>query len=175
MRKCIECKTKTPNPKFCDRSCSAKYNNRKFPKRKPEGECKCCQKPISTPYTYCNKCWKIKRSAIRLRSTKTIGEYRKMPSIVNRHPSWLHSHIRELCRVTHAHLTKGPCEKCGYSLHVELCHLKPLSSFSDRTRINTVNARSNILALCRNCHWELDHEYFTPTQIKRIFTKRTKS
>jgi len=32
--KCLECNIETENPKFCSKSCSAKFNNKKFPKRK---------------------------------------------------------------------------------------------------------------------------------------------
>lgn len=33
MAICKECKIETSNPSFCSRSCGAKFNNRKFPKR----------------------------------------------------------------------------------------------------------------------------------------------
>lgn len=33
---CIQCGEITKNPKFCDRSCSAKYNNKHYPKRVSE-------------------------------------------------------------------------------------------------------------------------------------------
>jgi len=49
------------------------------------------------------------------------------------------------------------CEKCGYDKHVEACHIKPISSFSDDTPIDVINAPENILALCPNCHWEFDN------------------
>lgn len=34
MNKCLECGNQTVNPKFCNRSCAAKYNNKHYPKRK---------------------------------------------------------------------------------------------------------------------------------------------
>lgn len=42
--KCIVCKSNTKNPKFCSRSCSAKFNNSKHPKRvkRTHGNCKSC-------------------------------------------------------------------------------------------------------------------------------------
>lgn len=50
-----------------------------------------------------------------------------------------------------------PCAYCGYSLHVELCHIKPISSFPDSALLSEVNSRKNNIQLCRNCHWELDN------------------
>jgi len=49
------------------------------------------------------------------------------------------------------------CEKCGYTKHTELCHIKSISSFPKETLVSIVNDRSNIMFLCPNCHWELDH------------------
>lgn len=49
-------KTKTNNH-FCSRSCSSKFNNRIYKKRKPEGSCKNCNCQISTSLIYCNNCF----------------------------------------------------------------------------------------------------------------------
>ena len=49
------------------------------------------------------------------------------------------------------------CSRCGYSKHVEVCHSKPISSFSLDTLISVVNDPSNIVLLCPNCHWEHDN------------------
>jgi len=40
--KCLECNIETENPKFCSKSCSAKFNNKKFPKRKTNKKCASC-------------------------------------------------------------------------------------------------------------------------------------
>lgn len=61
MNKCKNCGEETTNPKFCNRSCAAIYNNKKYPKRHPEGKCKTCGKPISTQNRYCNNCSPIKK------------------------------------------------------------------------------------------------------------------
>ena len=42
MITCLSCGNETKNPKFCSKSCSASYNNKKFPKRKPEHKCIDC-------------------------------------------------------------------------------------------------------------------------------------
>jgi 5-methylcytosine-specific restriction endonuclease McrA len=49
------------------------------------------------------------------------------------------------------------CYNCGYDKHVQICHLKPLHLFADDTLISIVNDLNNLIALCPNCHWELDN------------------
>ena len=63
--------------------------------------------------------------------------------------------IRGRARSQYKHIKS--CEKCGYNKHVEVCHIKPISSFSNDTKVSDINDRSNILILCPNCHWEFDH------------------
>ena len=46
---------------------------------------------------------------------------------------------------------------CGYDKHVEVCHIKPISSFSLDTLISMINVESNLRLLCPNHHWEYDH------------------
>jgi hypothetical protein len=78
MNKCLQCKKLTSNPKFCCRSCAAKYNNTKYPKRRPEGKCKKCQQPISTTRKYCDNCWGVNtRSEISQKSRPYIFSKRK--------------------------------------------------------------------------------------------------
>jgi len=54
-------------------------------------------------------------------------------------------------------LKYSKCEKCGYDKHVEACHIKPISSFTEDTLIDTINHPDNLIALCPNCHWEFDN------------------
>lgn len=57
------------------------------------------------------------------------------------------------------------CQVCRYDFHVELCHVIAIASFPLSTTLNEVNSSSNIVVLCRNHHWELDHGALTPDQI----------
>jgi len=45
------------------------------------------------------------------------------------------------------------CQQCGYEKHVEICHIKPISSFPLDTEIDVVNDINNLIVLCPNCHW----------------------
>jgi len=152
---CIKCKKLTTNPKFCSTSCAAKFNNKLYPKRTKTKVCKYCPTLIASSRTRCKLCHnkiEYKRSI-----TGTIGDYRNSDTLKGKHRSWLHSHVRSLNRGWNKHLTKLPCAICNYSKHVELAHIKAVSSFPDEALVREVNASSNVIQLCPNCHWELDN------------------
>lgn len=68
--------------------------------------------------------------------------------------------IRHHCSETLNDLKAYPCKLCGYSLHVELCHVKAIHRCFKETPhmlVKEVNSRANVIPLCRNCHWELDN------------------
>jgi len=69
-----------------------------------------------------------------------------------------HARVRSLARNLYKQ-SKLPklCTKCGYSLHYEVCHIKSVKDFDDSQMISDINSPDNLLALCPNCHWELDN------------------
>lgn len=161
---CLNCKTvfskknseidRNPN-NFCSRSCSASYTNKTSPKRALEGNCKECNKPISSALSFCKECSKWTRSPIKGRlyyDDKTLEEATREGKKASRYCT-----IREYARKT---LLKSGiekcCKNCGYDNHVEVCHIKSISSFDLSTTIREINDLSNLIYLCPNCHWELD-------------------
>ncbi len=155
MNKCKHCNIETKNPKFCSRSCSAKESN-KTPKRKLTRKCLDCDDLVWTyRHTRCEKHF-LEYKAGEYKN-KTIGEYRTMLSVKGKHPSWLNSHVRGFARSWLKHLTKKPCSNCGYDKHVELAHIKAVSSFSNDALLSDINSEVNVVPLCRNCHWEFDN------------------
>lgn len=60
------------------------------------------------------------------------------------------------------------CQNCGYGLHVEICHIQAINSFPLETPVAVVNGLDNLMALCPNCHWELDHGMLTVEEILRV-------
>lgn len=147
---CINCKSETNNKKFCSRSCSTSFNNRTT-KLKVKNKCISCDNLVSNNrLKYCGKC-NINYQEF------TIGEYRNKASVKDKHPSWLHSHIRGFARSWLKHLAKLPCKRCKYDKHVELAHIKGLSEFSDDTKLKDINSENNVIQLCPNCHWEFDN------------------
>lgn len=49
------------------------------------------------------------------------------------------------------------CEVCSYSKHVEVCHIRPISTFPVESQLKDINSKDNLVGLCPNCHWEFDH------------------
>ena len=147
---CLNCGTETTNPKFCCSSCAAQYNNRVFPKRKKQLYfCKACGAETGYRRNYCRGCDPTKPKDF---SDVTISEVR------SRARYQANAWIRKLARRAYFGSDKPKrCSRCGYSKHIEVCHVKSIQDFSDNTPMSEVNALDNLVALCPNCHWELDH------------------
>lgn len=153
---CLKCNKETKNSKFCSRSCSNSYNNQAKPKRKLTRMCTQCSELVwSHEHVRCELHHKEYNK--NKHKNKTLAEYRALPSVSGKHPSWLNAHVRGLARSSLKHLKLQPCRHCGYDKHVELAHIKAVSSFPDTALICEVNDESNIIPLCPNCHWEFDN------------------
>jgi len=150
--RCVKCQKETKNNKFCSQSCAAQYNNSRMPKRSLQVKfCKKCQNPIERENTkdrklYCKTC---KTKPIQFMKIKEIQQNLKNQK--SKYDS-IRDHARRLYKDK-----KKQCYNCGYTKHVEVCHIKAISSFDTNTLISEVNAESNIILLCPNCHWEFDN------------------
>ena len=164
MNKCNNCQKATKNPKYCSKSCAAIINNKNSPKRKLEEHNKCllCKKKLSRrigsrTHQLCQKCF----------TAESILKYGKKTKeeLVKTSSSYSSKHRYELIRQHAKRLAckfewkKDFCENCGYTKHVELCHIKPIHDFPDSSLVNEINNKTNICFLCPNCHWELDNKY----------------
>jgi 5-methylcytosine-specific restriction endonuclease McrA len=132
---------------FCSRSCAATYTNKVAKKREVEGNCFSCCARIPARKKYCVPCFSKMR--VLDYTILVLGDLRSKPGIYS-------NRVRQYCRSWNKDLLVCSCQKCGYSKHVELAHIKPISSFLDTDLVLTINAPENILVLCPNCHWELD-------------------
>lgn len=151
LKACHQCGTETTNPRFCSSSCAAKYNNHVYPKRAKRNQpkfCKKCSKPIEGRRVVCADCnpnlidW----------SQRTIADIHRVAKYQ------VSSHIRERARRTYSKSgLPYTCRNCGYDKHVEICHIKAIKDYPVDTLVSAVNDISNLVALCPNCHWELDH------------------
>ncbi len=158
---CMNCNKPTINPKFCNRSCSATWINKHYPKRKKKiRRCLKCK----SNYTYgdiiskyCIDCCNYTPTKVAQRMT--LKELHNKTSVKGKHPSWINAHVRINNKSWNRSLTNLSCQNCEYSLHVELCHIKSITSFPDSATLGEINDPNNILVLCRNCHWEFDNEY----------------
>ena len=156
---CLNCKKETSNPKYCSKSCAARQNNKMYPKRKTSKKCARCEnKTRDYRTTLCEKHFiEYKQACSDYFKNKTVGFYKSKKCLEKLHKSSVHAHVRGLCRTWLKHFQKEPCRFCGYKLHVELCHIKPISSFPDEAILGEINSEKNVIPLCRNCHWEFDH------------------
>jgi len=148
MNYCKNCNKETKNPKFCSKSCSAKFTNKTHPKRKPEGSCEKCGVSITTSRKFCSKCTTKNKISKQTISEVLYGG--------NGHRSNRYSYIRWHAKKSVKNREKK-CEHCGYNKHVEICHIKPIKEFPINSLLEEVNSPDNLILLCPNCHWEFDH------------------
>lgn len=161
---------KHPNH-FCSRSCSATFNNKGKQRNPPKIRiCKQCKSEYTynrtlNTQTFCSDCFSKlgieKGNGTNLISEQikqlSIGDYRNRESVKDKHPSWLHSNIRNQCRSWNKGIDINGCQVCGYKVHTELCHIKPIASFENTAKLSEINHPDNILVLCPNHHWEFDN------------------
>ncbi len=154
--------------KFCNRSCAAIYNNKKYPKRISKykdkrkilfignGEYKIeCHICGESKHPYSKNCQACKKALSVERQYQTLV---KDSVYDNGNARVKYSHIRRLAR-RFLDLWEIPqvCGKCGYDKIVHACHLKPISDFEENGRMIDVNGPVNLMYLCPNHHWELDN------------------
>lgn len=152
---CLNCQKETSNPKFCCKSCSATFTNKQYPKRKPTKFCKSCQISINSRSRYCTSCKdkKVKKLLIDCTLQEIIYD--------NHHRSSAFALVRSRARELAKKLLFKQCQNCGYDKHVEICHIKPISSFPLDTLLSIINSNENLIPLCPNCHWEFDNGLIT--------------
>jgi uncharacterized C2H2 Zn-finger protein len=142
---------------FCSRSCAAIINNAKYPKRLLEGTCRACLVAIPKKHTFCDKCF----AQSKISSEAPIEEL-----FVNSKSASKYSNIRYHARRIYLLNFMPSCVACGYSKHIDVAHIIPCSDFGPQTPLGVVNAFSNLLGLCKNCHWELDHGLLSSNGLK---------
>lgn len=150
---------------FCSNSCAATFNNVKFHKRKKlMHPCATCSTEVWRKRKYCKKeCdpqfvdW----------SKVTIGTIRKR-STMNKHVA-IRCHANRIYK-----LAKKPdyCAICAYSKCYQVCHIKAVKNFSNSTVMTVVNSLNNLIALCPNHHWELDHNLLSAKDLKKFKSRR---
>lgn len=150
---CLRCDKETKNPKYCSKSCAALTNNaRKDIKRRTvEGQCFTCKSPNQSSRKYCKECW--------IKNGISLGDMTLQQAIYTKHhKSSAFGLVRSRARIVAKSLNWNSCSNCSYDKHIEIAHIKPISSFPLDTMISVINDPSNLLALCPNCHWEFDHK-----------------
>lgn len=157
LKPCLQCQTLTKNPKFCSYQCAGKNSNHKQPRY-----CKGCNILLSIGWCnhiFCKACVKSDKNPNYRDWSKVIliDFFSKLANYQ------ANARIRSLAREIYKKSDKPKfCTKCGYTKFYEVCHIKPIADFpKETTSIAQVNDLSNLVALCPNCHWELDHNLIT--------------
>ena len=131
---------------FCSRRCAAIYKNRN---RNSKGVRTCCPKcggRKSRSGSMCRSC------RAKEFNSGLLGDLRAQLGTFA-----FHAKVRGLARSAYSGLRV--CAACGYSLQVDICHIRDVASFPDSATLAEVNAPSNLVALDKRCHWEFDHGY----------------
>lgn len=158
QKKPTEIKRNKSGKMYCSRSCSATVNNRQHPKRKMEGLCK-CGKPTNKYLTYCSSCF-----TVCLIDEKTYGELKGETKYQK------NSRIRAHARKKYLRSTLPKCcILCNYETHINICHIKDISSFPDSSLIKEINDLNNLIALCKNHHWEFDNDLMSDSNKSKIY------
>jgi hypothetical protein len=165
--------------KFCDHSCASEFTNRDRIKYPRVEHCLSCGIDLprvrnsSGRYsrrTYCDDCRKIikvENQGKMVRSQlekKENGQYKQeirlKGDLKSKTQCWVQwrtvitKHARDTYRSTK---NSAKCEVCDYDHHVVVCHIKSVASFPDTATIAEINHPDNLVGLCPNCHWDLDH------------------
>ncbi len=152
---------------FCSRSCSAAFNNHLYPKRKRTWAarplrvltCEHCGNEFysrNVRRKNCDPCIPVARYINRTSSLmlKTKGMLFSANANWQSARSSIRAHAYKVFKRSGA---QYECYICGYNHHIEIAHLRPVSDFPNEALISEINALSNLIALCPNHHWELDH------------------
>jgi hypothetical protein len=164
---CPNCKYEfeTNNKKqvFCSVKCRRLHSVKKWQQnnKKP---CPSCGDLMA----YNSKLCKLCNNGTNECKQSTIEEYQSMPSIKDKHPSWVSHHIRLFAKSWNPHLKGKPCENCGYEKHTEFCHITAISDFDKDTKLSVVNGEANLVILCPNCHWEFDNGLLSLQEIRKV-------
>ena len=171
------CVSTARRKKFCNHSCAAKQSNKDSPKRKgiSSGLCNRCEIHIDfkrfpsggySPRKYCDSCLKMVKVE---NGTKNVWhnfepipfeEQTKADVKRRNHNSymWWSNHVNAHARKVYKESGRAyECKHCGYNLHVNICHVKDIKDFPDTALVKEINDPDNLVALCKNHHWEFDH------------------
>lgn len=128
-----ETATNAKRKKFCNHSCSAKYSNKK-------------------------RGYELNSEKIIKNVTFRIDEDIPISLILGEKAS-KYSQIRAKARAKMIfYKVAKECIICGYDKHVEVHHKNPCNSYSNDTLLSIVNSLDNLVYLCPNHHWEVEHK-----------------
>lgn len=163
IKSCECCGKETINKKYCSIVCGNKVNNKLLNSKRPQKPkfCKYCKIQISKQWCHKNTCDNCNPNIKDWSKITLLDIYSKLPK------SQANARIRELARNNYKkHYDSSECSNCGYSHHTEICHIKAIKEFDKSIPVTIVNDISNLIALCPNCHWELDNGILNKSEFR---------
>lgn len=138
--------------KFCSRQCISKLS-------KAKAQLKIVTCPKCNGPTNCHSSGAKRKMCIDCRDKVTkVGKRTMKEMSYSKDPQNRYRKIRfHAHEVARRSLPPSGCSKCPYDKHVELAHIRAISSFPEDTILNVINNPSNLMWLCPNCHWEFDN------------------
>ena len=136
--------------RFCSKTCSRSFQLKRISqwRKNHKKPCPTCGELIYPESKNCNKC----------RLAWSLGDVTLAEAIYTKHhKSSDFALVRSRARAVIHKLGWNFCWVCRYDKHVDAAHLKDIASFPLDTKISVVNTPTNLAALCRNHHWEYDH------------------
>lgn len=139
-------KNKTSNV-FCSRNCANRYQGIKKKKEDKAKKwfCQKCKKETKRQRKFCKECVSVENKTINQVCGHIKNSALKYAGI--------RCHARSKTKKR-----EQKCTICNYSKHVECCHIRDITDFPETSLLSEVNADSNLILLCPNCHWEFDHD-----------------
>lgn len=160
MNNCLHCGAPCKR-KYCSHKCSNIHNPRR--NKKPLPKCVRCDNIVDYHRSkFCKECKTTGYQYVRIGNIpvkdRTIEQ--SVANQKSKSGSSKYNGIRNHAyRLYRRELQNAVCQSCGFKPHVELCHIKPISSFAAGTLVSVINDRSNIMFLCPNCHWIHDNTH----------------
>jgi hypothetical protein len=147
--------------KFCNSTCSALATSHSPRRRRGPPRTACaCGSFDSVRHGRCRACRRQPKTDVLFTMTK--GELFSRSATWQSARSAIQRHARKI------YLDSGAptvCIVCGYARHIEVAHRKAVSAFKANVTIDEINRIENLMALCRNHHWEQEHDGLVVAEI----------
>lgn len=164
---CVKCGTKLHRENYLDRrikceDCLVSSSQDLILQPSYSLTCKRCLEVFSSltnTRSYCSKECRYNRpyrnqidwGAITVREARGDG---------NANYKSLMPYLRQLSRKIYLNSDKPKeCLVCGYNKHFDVAHVKDMKDFADDDLVSDVNDLNNLIALCKNHHWEFDKDH----------------
>jgi predicted restriction endonuclease len=129
---------------FCSHSCSATFNNQQREVKFKEPKQKEVKQKEVKPQ---KERFEFLKGLTKKDLIDKHGVYYKFRVVIRKQAHYIFNKYND----------DKKCKVCGYKSHVEVCHIKSVSSFGNDDLIDEINSIDNLVGLCPNHHWEFDN------------------